>query len=137
MTLPTTGSADDLRQMVEGRLADMGKDPRHVQMLVPEAEGAHLQLLDADGVFLDVLPEEEEHDREVTPSSSERGEEEEIAQLQSALHEAQSLNKTLQDEVSLLKSQLENEWKKVREMWYKNCDQLCEFDEILAAKDKG
>ena len=95
--------------MIEGRLADMGKDPRHVQVLVPEAEGAHLQLQDADGVFLDVLPEEDENDREVTPSSSKGGEEEEIVQLQSALHEAQSLNKMLQDKVSLLKSQLENE----------------------------
>ena len=46
----------------------MGKDPRYVQVLVLEA---HLQLQDADGVFLDVLPEEDEHDREVTPSGSE------------------------------------------------------------------
>ena len=37
MTLPTTGSANELRQMIEGRLADMGTDPRHVQVLVPEA----------------------------------------------------------------------------------------------------
>ena len=38
----------------------------------------------------------------------------------------------LQDEMSLLKSQLENERKKVKEMWHKNCDQLCE---ILAVQD--
>ena len=87
-------------------------------------------------VFLDVLPKEDERDREVTPSGSEGGEEEEIAQLQSALHEAQSLNKALQDKVCLLKSQLENERKKEKEMWYKNCDHLHEFDEILAAKDE-
>ena len=29
MTLPTTGSANEMRQMVEGRLADMGRNPRH------------------------------------------------------------------------------------------------------------
>ena len=44
MTLPTSGSADEVRQMIERRLADMGKDPRHVQELVPGAEGAHLLL---------------------------------------------------------------------------------------------
>ena len=136
MTLPTTGSADEVRQMIKGRLADMGKDPRHVQVLIPEAEGAHLQLQDVDGVFLDVAPEEDEHGRESSPEGSERGGEEEVAQLQLALREAQSLSKTLQDEVSVLKSQLEKERKKVKEMWYKNCDQLREFDEILATKDE-
>ena len=136
MTLPTTGSADEIRQMIEGRLADMGRNPRHVQVLVPEDESAHLQLQDADGVFLDVAPGEGEHSRGTSPEGSERGEEDEITQLRSALHEAQSLNKTLQDELSSLKSQLENEQKKVKEMWYKNCDQLLEFDSILAAKDE-
>ena len=43
------------------------------------------------------------------PEDSERGIEEEVAQSQSALHEAQNLNRMLQDEVSLLKSQPENE----------------------------
>ena len=135
MTLPTIGSADEIRQMIEGRLADMGRNPRHVQVLVPEDESAPLQLQDADGVFLDVVPGEDEHSRGTSPEGSERGEDE-VAQLRSALHEAQSLNKALQEEVSSLKSQLENEQKKVKEMWYKNCDQLLEFDSILAAKDE-
>ena len=111
MTLPTTGSADEVQQMIEGRLADMGKDPRHVQVLISEAESAHLQLQDVDGVFLDVAPQEDEHGRESSPEGSERGGEEEVAQLQLALREAQSLSKTLQDEVSVLKSQLEKERK--------------------------
>ena len=38
--------------------------------------------------------------------------------------------------MSLLKSQVENERKNVKEMWYKNCDQLREFDEIFTAKDE-
>ena len=38
--------------------------------------------------------------------------------------------------MSLLKSQLDQERKRVKEMWYKNCDQLHDFDEILAAKDE-
>ena len=105
MTLPTTGSADEIRQMIEGRLADMGRNPRHVQVLVPEDESAPLQLQDADGVFLDVAPGEDEHSRGASPEGSERGEDE-VAQLRSALHEAQSLNKALQEEVSSLKSQL-------------------------------
>ncbi len=129
MTLSTTGSADEVRQMIEGRLADMGKDPRHVQVLIPEAEGAHLQLQDVDSVFLDVAPEEDEHEhgRESSPERSEWNEEEEVVQLQLALQEAQSLSKTVQDEVSVLTSQLEKKRKKVKEMWYKNCDQLMRY----------
>ena len=64
MFLPTSGSADKVRQMIEGRLTEMDKEPRHVQVFVLETEegGVHLQLTDADGLFLDVQPEEERTD---------------------------------------------------------------------------
>ena len=105
MTVPTTGSANEIRLMIEGRLADI-KNSRHVhvQVLVLEGESAHLQLQDADCVFLDVAPEEDECSRGTSPEGSEQGEVDEVAQLQSALHEAQ-------DELSSLKYQLENEKK--------------------------
>ena len=46
MFLPTSGSADDVLQMIEGRLTEMGK-PLHVQALVLNAgenNCEHLQL---------------------------------------------------------------------------------------------
>ena len=116
---------------------DRGKVGRHgerSQSCASISSGCSLAAADADGVFLDVAPEEEEHDGETTtPTGSEGSGEDEVAQLQSALREALG-HKMLQDEVCLLKSQLENERKRVKEMWYKNCDQLHEFDEILAAR---
>ena len=47
MFLPTSGSADDVLQMIEGRLTEMGKKPLHVQALVLNAgenNCEHLQL---------------------------------------------------------------------------------------------
>ena len=32
VTLPTTGSADEIQQMIEGRLSDLGTDLMHVQV---------------------------------------------------------------------------------------------------------
>ena len=42
MIVPIAGCANEVQQMIEERLADMGMDPGYVQVLVPEAEGAHL-----------------------------------------------------------------------------------------------
>lgn len=62
-------------------------------MLVPETEGAHLQLQNAERVILDLASEESEGSSEKDEEESE-AEGEEIAKLQSAL------NQTLQEKVS-------------------------------------
>ena len=40
MGLPTRASADEIRQLIEGKLAEEGREPRNVQVVVREsAEG--------------------------------------------------------------------------------------------------
>jgi len=52
----TTARGDELRQMVDGRLTEMGKQPRNVQVIISWVE--RLSLRDDNGVFLEVDPEE-------------------------------------------------------------------------------
>ena len=56
--LPTSASTADLRQMVDGKLEDMGREPRDVLVVIEwettEAEGSgRVRLLDGEGAFLD------------------------------------------------------------------------------------
>ena len=56
--LPTSASTEDLRQMVDGKLADMGRELRDVLVVIKrettEAEGSGRVLLhDGEGGFLD------------------------------------------------------------------------------------
>ena len=47
----TTALASDLRPMIEGKLTEGSQDPRHIQVLLREAEnGTHVSLQDKTGV---------------------------------------------------------------------------------------
>ena len=61
LELPTTAPLADLRQIVEGRLAEGGHEATNVEVLVAQSElGSTITLRDEEGVFLEVHPEEEE-----------------------------------------------------------------------------
>ena len=130
LSLPTTGSTDEVRLIVEGRLVDMGKEPQHVQVVMCGTKGSHLQLRDVDGVFLDVLPEEEgKEDSEGDGGGHSSGEsagseDDDVAEVRLALQHAHNLNRSLQEEVSSLKEQLGREKCRVKEMWHENCEQF-------------
>ena len=60
--LPTMASPDNIRQMIDGKLAEIGREPPNVQVVVQrEVEGdrAYLYLQDASGVFLESEPDPE------------------------------------------------------------------------------
>ena len=60
--LPTTASPDDIRRMIDGKLAEIGREPPNVQVVVQrEVKGdrAYLYLQDASGVFLESEPDPE------------------------------------------------------------------------------
>ena len=60
LELPTTAPLADLRQIVEGRLAEGGHEPTNVEVLVAQSElGSTITLRDEGGAFLEVPPEEE------------------------------------------------------------------------------
>lgn len=49
-------SSDDVRQMIEGKLQEIGREPANVQVIVQQESGGsrvHLSLQDAEGVFLE------------------------------------------------------------------------------------
>ncbi len=51
--LPTGMSNDELRQVIDGKLADMKHDPKNVQVVIQEAARTelHIRLVDESGVF--------------------------------------------------------------------------------------
>ena len=103
MTLPTAGSADEIRHIIAH-----DREPRHVQVLVEEG-GVHLQVTDVEGPFLDVQPEEEQTDREqVTDGKSSSGGYD-GQDLETTLQESRELVAHLKEEESALKAQLEKE----------------------------
>ena len=60
LELPTSAAFADLRQMVEGRLAEGDRDPRNVEVILAESDsGLTIYLRDAEGDFLKISPEEE------------------------------------------------------------------------------
>ena len=57
LEIPSSSSGNELRTLIEGKLGDLGHDPRNTQVVLQEAEtGVNISLQDADGVFLTVKP---------------------------------------------------------------------------------
>ena len=164
LELPTGGSNAETRQVIEGKLIEMGREPQNVQVLVrpPEtdvSEKETMYLIDMDGVFLEVANfdhgeevELEETTSEVARTGHEKevvGEDEESEKLKKELEEAAAYNRELEaktanlsseldrerEHVSELSAKLEKEQGRVSELWKMNCLQLANFDETLVEKD--
>ena len=123
--LPTKASVAEMRQIIEGKLVEMGKEPHNVQVeLDAREEGEFILLRDMDGVFLEVLPHVQEPLRSASISKSSEEEPEGGAEtangveaLRAALAEAQRLNETLVNDSKSLQDDLKKEKEQVREMW--------------------
>ena len=80
--------------MIEGKLGDLGHDPRNTQAVLQDAEtGVNISLQDADGVFLTVKPIVEDLGTHDDPPG-ELGDDDdddtgEVDELRKALHEAE------------------------------------------------
>ena len=144
--VPTSASAEETRQLIEGKLGEMGYDSMNTQVRLVESEhGVIASLLDADGVFLEVNPENHagEEGEVEAEESSEEGEEVERSEvealrlaLQAAEQAAEEARRVLEDEVAELQRKLEREKAKSRDLWKMNCVQLTDFDETLIEKDE-
>ena len=66
LEVPVTASLDDIRQLVEGKLREVNRDPRNVQVALCDVPGGvKIELGDAGGAFLELepsSPQEEESD---------------------------------------------------------------------------
>ena len=112
LDLPSTAPLDDVRQMIEGKLLEMGREPRNTQVLLQEAaRGVHVSLQDVDGIFLEAEPPV----RAESPNGgSEQGEglgepgADDTEPLRQALHEAECEKHALQQEVRAMREELES-----------------------------
>ena len=59
-----------------------------------------------------------------------------VKALQEALKEADEERRSLRDEVSVLKRELEGMKVRVNELWWTSCEQLAEFDATVTSKDE-
>ena len=116
LVLPTTVPAEETRQIIEGKLSEMGKEPLNVQVeLELREQGEFILLRDVDGMFLEVEAHVEEPRRR--HSSSGPGEELEagedpvvgVESLCAALDAAQSQNEALANETRSLQEELKQE----------------------------
>ena len=73
MGLPSTGSADEVRQLIEGKLGDE-RAVRNVQVVLEESSflGVKLSLTDGEGVFLEADPLQKPLDASVDSAELER-----------------------------------------------------------------
>ena len=74
--LPMSGSVGDLRLMIEGKITELGRDPRNVQVaLSRDKDERSFTLSDHEGVFLAVNPESDEPEEQDDISEHTRGHE--------------------------------------------------------------
>ena len=162
MALPTKGTVEATKVMIEGRLVELDHDPRAVQVEVHEDESGRVTvcLRDSHGTFMraDCLPMREssaevegtaageEKDgnggTETYPSGNEDGAVE-YTDLRAQNRELAVLNNELTTqvsalsvEISTLTDKLLKETERVSEVWCMSCEQVASFDETVTASDE-
>ena len=125
--VPSTASQGDLLPMIEGKLTEEDRDPLRTQVVLREVEGGTLVCLqDESGVFREIEPPELDNPED-PQTSSEREEEDETESEVVA---------TLRAEIAQLRTELERQKAKTRDLWRVNCEQLAEMDGSLVEKDE-
>ena len=141
--------------MIDGKLEEMGRDPRNVQVIVAsDPRGREtLSLRDVDGEFVRVGAVEEQEG--VATGGGDREESESTTSEQSIPHSAGELDdlrernatlstcnadlaakvSSLNEEVKKVSDKLKREAESMSEMWRMNCAQVTGFDEAITAKD--
>ena len=155
--LPTIGSAEELRQQIEGKLAE--RDDPTIQVIVQETPRIEtvLWLVDSGGAFLQTTSlhrigkESSESERERQQliegnellsdelASAKRKLEEECLRTAELRTELEAYtgegSSDLAGEVDRLQEELKVEKEKRKQVWKTSCDQVAEQDTLLAAKD--
>ena len=165
MDLPTRASIDEVRQVIEGKLSESGREPRNVQVVIQEPkEGtesdAHtpsvrLFLLNEGGVFQEIETERGHaqmeasdeaataHAQQEAEGQSPEREDEELEdvriELQRKSEELEEVTQKLDEavvEIDCLKREVQQEEEQYKQLWRMNCVNLAEHDAGLAAKDE-
>ena len=154
--LPISASPDDLRQMIDGALAEREEDPRSVLIAQLDTdEGVVIELRNSDGCFFTISPdlgmmemlrESRGAERGSPPPSPPLGAvggadgdtiaDPRVPELEREMERLTVTNTALSAEVSGLRDKLQGEKEQRRELWRLNCQHLRELEELIAEKDK-
>ena len=157
--LPRAGSADQVRQCIEGKLQTEREDP-NVVVIVRELQTTAqiLALADSEGEFVETSPlycgpathvetasqelqevrAQLQEAEAVIESARSRDEEQakQIADLHASLRGCEQQVTQKFEEVAELKQQITAEKKKARQSWKTNCEHLAEQDALITAKEE-
>ena len=151
--LPTTGSSDEIRQLIEGKLQE-SRDVRNIQVVVDETPtiSLKLSLMDEDGVFLESTPivkpvkemgedltlrltEAEQKNAELQVELAETREQLTKQQEETARLTEEMSSTSTADEVRKLKDELKQEREKAKRAWRMGCAQVAEQESLLAKRE--
>ena len=142
LELPSTATANDLRQMIDGKLWEMGHEPQNVQVAVQESQdGEVMQLLGAYGVFLELEIEPTRPECDVDSQDDDLSSHADSHNsnpnpfLEEELETLQGERDELREQVEQLKDDLTEEKQQVKELWRRNCTQSAQMDCLLQEKD--
>ena len=152
LELPTAAGAEDIRQMIDGKIEEMGHDPMNVHVAVePGEDGQVLILRDLDGPFLQADPEPNPQEGDLgsleTASRAESednirgavaGEGDVLVELQQSNEELQQQqqNATLEGTVGLLCREITEKRERLQSLCRAQCDLVQEHDTLIAEKDE-
>ena len=146
--------------MIEGKLAEMSRDPCAVQVEVIEGESGRvtINLHDSHGAFMEadcstsdnrregkrvISRDQDDEDKVLSESSVNEDAAVLLAQVQDQNRQLHILNDELTTQVSTLKvevceltDKLRRETERLNEVWRVSCDQVSSFDETIVAKEE-
>ena len=151
LSLPTSCSREELRQLVEGKLAtDKGVEVSSVQVVAHETPqlATKLWLVDSEGIVLETSAVREISEPRAALAHPESEELHQLrGELASALEEAAHLRRDFEEEpeegtasalaaqVAELQEALAAEKKRAKEQWKWSCSQVSDLDALVATKE--
>ena len=142
--LTSSGSIDDLRLVIEGKISELDHEPCNVQVLFEEhTSDTAFELWDESGGFLTVpsaarepSPVEESHERTERESESSEVEPDELASLRESVAAITTERDALRNELEAVRQELDLKKARIKELWRMNCGQLSEYDSLIVSKDE-
>ena len=135
LELPTAASADEVRQMVEGTLREMKREPENVQVIVEERRQVVTELtvtmMDETGVLKTIKKTE----TKTTPTTCNCHCTEELENLRGQRDHLENTAELLTTRLTQLGLQLEDEQAKNRRAWRENCERVQALDAELAERE--
>ena len=135
--VPTGAGAEETRQLIEGHIISINREPGLVQVIVQERRrvmlGLELYLVDQSGVFAEAHTEDFQDTAQSATVTSEL--EKLCEQLEKANCELERLQHQLHETVEAHERELEKERRHSKQLWRQMCDRVGKLDSALAEKD--